>query len=321
MDDPWANLEEILRRQDSVLTTAQAIATIGRSAVRWRVSSGRWQRQGRGVLVAHSGPLSSGQLTWAGLLGCGPDAVLAGLAAAQLDGFRVPSQIRPGPVDVLLPSTRKRLGGAVTVRRSQFLGEADVHHSRLPRRTRLARSVVDAASWARCDDDARSLVASGLQQRLVRSGDILAVARRLHVFPRRRLIVATAHDASEGSHALGELDALAMCRTYGLPLPARQARRPGARGIVRWLDLHFEEYGLVVEIDGLWHMEVTAWWADLRRLNEHTLDGESLLRFPAFAVRDDPAEVARIIGAALRRRGWDPMSIEAVMATPSHMNL
>jgi very-short-patch-repair endonuclease len=90
---------------------------------------------------------------------------------------------------------------------------------------------------------------------------------------------------------------------------------------VRWLDLHFEEYGLVVEIDGLWHMEVSAWWADLRRLNEHTLHGDSLLRFPAFAVRDDPAAVARIVGAALRRLGWRPMSIGAVIATHSDMTL
>ncbi len=270
MDHASVDLAEILERQDSVLTTAQAVATVGRNAMRWRLRSGRWQRHGRGVLVAHSGPLSSAQLTWAELLRCGTDAVLAGLAAAQLDGFRVPSQILRGPVDVLLPPTRKRLGGAATVRRSQFLSDADVHPARLPRRTRLPRSVVDAASWARFDDDARALVASGVQQRLVRSEGILAVAHRLHVFPRRRLIIATAHAASGGSHAVGELDALAMCRDHGLPLPTRQARRAGPRGVVRWLDLHFEEYGLVVEIDGLWHMEVSAWWADLRRLNEHT---------------------------------------------------
>jgi hypothetical protein len=67
-------------------------------------------------------------------------------------------------------------------------------------------------------------------------------------------------------------------------------------------------------------MEVASWWADLKRLNDHTLEGESLLRFPAFAVRDDPAEVARIIGAALRRRGWGGMPERAVGPTLRHTN-
>ena len=57
---------------------------------------------------------------------------------------------------------------------------------------------------------------------------------------------------------------------------------------------------MVVEVDGLWHMDATAWWADMHRDNELTLSGYRVLRFPAFAVRDHPEVVAAQIADALR---------------------
>ena len=45
-------------------------------------------------------------------------------------------------------------------------------------------------------------------------------------------------------------------------------------------------------MDGLWHMEAAAWWADMRRDNDLTISGLRVLRFPAFAVRDQPGVVA-----------------------------
>jgi hypothetical protein len=72
---------------------------------------------------------------------------------------------------------------------------------------------------------------------------------------------------------------------------------------VRWLDACWERAGVVVEVDGLWHMDATAWWADMRRDNELTLSGYRVLRFPAFAVRDHPEAVAAQIAEALRLPG------------------
>jgi hypothetical protein len=54
------------------------------------------------------------------------------------------------------------------------------------------------------------------------------------------------------------------------------------------------------EVDGLWHMEAAAWWADMRRDNDLTISGYRVLRFPAFAVRDQSRAVAGQISAALR---------------------
>ena len=107
-----------------------------------------------------------------------------------------------------------------------------------------------------------------------------------------------------GTLAAGELDFAALCRRFHLPEPSRQVIRRDEKGRARWLDVYFDEFSLVIELDGLWHMEATTWWADLARANQHELDGDGLLRFPNFVVRERPEEVARTVAAALRRRGW-----------------
>ena len=76
-------------------------------------------------------------------------------------------------------------------------------------------------------------------------------------------------------------------------------RRDGD-GRRRWLDAYWEEAHLAVEVDGLWHMEATAWWEDMRRGNDLIISGLRVLRFPAFVVRDQPGVVAAQIRDALR---------------------
>jgi hypothetical protein len=50
----------------------------------------------------------------------------------------------------------------------------------------------------------------------------------------------------------------------------------------RWLDAFWEETHLAAEVVGLWHMEATAWWADMRRGNDLIISGLRVLRLPAF---------------------------------------
>jgi len=82
--------------------------------------------------------------------------------------------------------------------------------------------------------------------------------------------------------------------------------RRGAAALIREAPLArcgWEHARLVVEIDGRWHMEIRAWWADMQRDNELTVDGYRVLRFPAFVVRDTPELVAMLIARALNRAG------------------
>lgn len=284
----------------AVLTVASAIAMIGEPAVRWRLCSGRWQRPCRGVLVTHSGGISEREWLWIAVLGAGPQAVLGGLTAARLDGL---TGFDERATHLLLPACRQvrtSLPGVV-VHRSRVLGPDDVHPALLPPRTRLARSLLDAAAWSGSGNGARAVLAAGVQQRLVRADQLTLALERFPRLPRRALIAATLTDIAGGAEALSELDFARLARRYGLPAPDRQVMRRDGDGRRRWLDAYWAEAHLVVEVDGLWHMEATAWWADMRRDNDLTISGLRVLRFPAFAVRDQPEVVAAQIRAALSR--------------------
>jgi very-short-patch-repair endonuclease len=291
----------LLDEQAGVVSVASATHYLGRPAVRWRLASGRWQRAGPGVLVTQSGPMTEEQRLWAPVLAAGRGAVLAGLTAARLDGL---AGFEDHRTDVLIPASRRvrqPLPG-IAVHRSVLLEPVDVHPTRRPPRTRVGRSLVDAAAWAATDRRARAILAAGVQQRLIRAADLGAVLERCPRVYRRALMRATLADVEGGAQALSELDFCDLVRRYGLPEPDRQFERVDEQGR-RWLDAVWERARLVVEIDGRWHMDVRVWWADMRRDNGLTIDGYRVLRFPAFVVRDSPKTVAVQIAQALLQAG------------------
>ena len=282
----------------AVLTVASASAAIGEPAVRWRLRTGRWQRPCRGVVVTHSGGISDTEWLWIAVLAAGPRAVLGGLTAAQLDGL---TGFGDRQAHLLIPAHRQVRTAipGVVVHRSRVLGPDDVHPVRRPPRTRLPRSLLDAAAWSRSDNAARALLAAGVQQRLVRADQLTEALERFPTLRRHALIAGTLADIAGGAQALSELDFARLTRRFGLPKPDRQVMRPDREGRCRWLDAYWQKARLVVEVDGLWHMEAAAWWADMRRDNDLTISGLRVLRFPAFAVRDQPEVVAAQIRAVL----------------------
>jgi hypothetical protein len=286
--------------------------------LRWRVSSGRWQKPSRSVIVAQSGPLTERQTLRAALLSAGPRAVLAGLTAARLDGFKGfddKISLANCPIYILVPYGYKRrnppLGLTVITHYSQLLADADVHPTRQPTRTRIARSLIDAAAWMPTDRGAAAILAAGVQQGLARAVDLQLVADRIGTLRRRKLIVETLDDVAGGSQALSELDFLRLVvRAFDLPEPSRQVARRDARGRRRWTDVMWDEYKIVVEIDGAQHTENPLQrWDDMERDIDLGLDGYLTLRFPGWLVRTNPEYVARRILEALRKadyQGWRP---------------
>jgi very-short-patch-repair endonuclease len=298
------DLAQLCQRQAGVLTVESAIRILGRPSVRWRLSSGRWRRVADGVLVTHSGPLTDQQRLWMAILAAGDGAVLAGLTAASLDGLTGFNETR---THLLVPASRRvrKVLPGVVVHRSRQLGDGDVHPVRLPPRTRLGRSLVDAAAWAATERIARAILAAGVQQRLIRVAELGNFLEHSRQVPRRALMRVTLADVAGGAEALSELDFCDLVRRYRLPEPDRQVRRMDGEGY-RWLDAVWEWARLIAEIDGRWHMDVRAWWADMHRDNGLIVNGYRVLRFPAFAVRDSPKAVADQIAAALGQvRGSD----------------
>ena len=87
---------------------------------------------------------------------------------------------------------------------------------------------MDAAAWAGSDRRAQAVLAAGVQQRLVRPGDLLAAAAGNQRRPRRAMIKATVGDIAGGAQALSELDLARLVRRHRPPEPDRQAPRRDA---------------------------------------------------------------------------------------------
>ena len=306
-------LSETLDDAEGVLTSAAALRYMSEEQLRWKVASGRWQKPARGVVVAQSGPLTDRQLLRVALLTAGPQAALAGLTAAKLDGltgFGDKDKVSDRPIYLLVQYGHRRrtapLGLTVITHYSRRLADEDVHPVRAPRRTRIARSIVDAASWMATDRGAMAVLAAGVQRRLVRVEDAREAAEQVIRFRRRKLILETLGDIAGGAQALSELDFTRnVIRAFRLPDPTRQVARRDARGRRRWTDVSWDECKIVVEIDGAQHTEDPLQrWDDMARDIDLGADGYRTLRFPAWLVRQDPRLVAGTIRQALRQAGY-----------------
>ncbi len=297
-------LDELLVGQDGVLTTSSALAYMTPGALSWQLKSGRWQQPCRGIVVAQSGPMTTTQHLWVAFLWAGPGSALAGLTAARLHGLRG-FDARDEPIYLVRPpgralrTTRPPL--RMVVHYSRCLAEGDLHPARQPPRTRIARSLVDAAAWMRTDRGAQAILAAGVQQRLVLPEHLAAEFERNERLRRRGLMRDTVADIAGGSHALSELDFLRyVIRPFRLPEPDRQVARRDTRGRKRWLDAVWEKARLIVEVDGAGHIDALQYWDDMDRDNSFKLQGYDTLRYAAFVIRYRPEYVAAQIRQALR---------------------
>lgn len=202
------------------MRVAEAINRFGLGAARNSVDRGRWQRPCRGVVVLHNGPLGAQQSLEVALASAAPEAVLGGLTALGQDtftGFEAPLP------QLILPSGARKpsFKDALEVHWSTQLDERDVHPLRVPRRTRPARSLIDAASWTKNERRARAIVIAGIQQGLTHTRNLREALTRRGPCRHRALIVESILDAAGGIQSLPERDFGEVCRWAGLPPPSR----------------------------------------------------------------------------------------------------
>jgi hypothetical protein len=145
-------------------------------------------------------------------------------------------------------------------------------------------------------------LAAVVQQRLARPDELAAELERAGRVRHRRLLLHAIGDISSGAHALSEIDFARLCRRYLLPEPIRQAVRLERSGRRRYLDAEWirpDGHRVVAEVDGAIHLLPRNYWDDMERANELVLDGRTLLRFAAYAVRAHPERVADQLRRAL----------------------
>ena len=270
-------------------------------ATRRRLRSGVWRAYGS-VVVTHNGPLEEVQRAWVAVLRAGPGAVLAAAWAMREHGVSVVVPERP---QVVVPAVRSwpRIPD-VDVRRSRLLGPEHVHPVRQPPVFRLARATLDATSLCRHPEDVRALLCAPVQQRRLRPRELRDCLALLGPLTGRSVVLRTLDDLELGAQSTHELRFARGLRRRRLPAPDHQrlCQRPGGKA---YLDCWWERYRLHVEIDGLAHLWVTNWLADLARSNELAIGTPATrLRFAGFQLIEQEDEVFDQVRRALVAGGW-----------------
>lgn len=273
---------------------------VSRHRVAHEVGARRWQTFGALAVVLHSGPPSQIQRARIAVIEAGPHAALGGISALQVAGLK--SWTRTTISVVTHKSRNSTRLPFSTVHESRTLNE---DHIRVARGLRICvppRAAVDGAGWEPSVRSAIGLVAATVQQGLAPVHDIhdtlMAAGRIRH----HRALLAALGDIAGGLDALSEIDLIKLCARYRLPAPSSQTRRRGADGRIRYLDASIDLPDgtiLAIEVDGAVHLDPRAWWGDAERSNALVTTGVRLLRFPAWAVREQPDRVAHQLRAAL----------------------
>jgi len=300
----WRSL---LRRQAGIISVQQAEALgVTRERVRAHVMAGRWQRVCRAVFATSTGPLTPAQIAHAAVLYAGPGSAASHWSALALldpdSPALLPSRLPTAHVTVA-HDRRVRGQPGLVVHRSRRWGAAAYYAHAVPPCTRPARTYADCLAASRSEDDALALLARAVQRHHVSPAALLDELHAAATFPRRRVLLDAARLAGEGAHSVLEMRFDRAARAHGLPATAKQVRE--VRNQVVRLDVLFDRYDVVVELDGrLGHFDAAGWWRDMACDNAQQIGGRLVLRFPGSVLLRDPCAVVATVAEALRRRGW-----------------
>jgi very-short-patch-repair endonuclease len=294
-------LAELAKGQGGVVSRSQAYAAgLTRGELRAQVRARRWQRVWTRSICLHTGDVSEVGRDWAAVFEGGDRGMLDGETSLIASGLKnYDSHVRR----VSVPRGVKPLRGAgLDVRRTRRWSAEDRVASGVPR-TRVPVAAVRAAMWAVSDKQAALLLTMPVQQGMTKAdliGQALLAVKRDR---RRELMHAVVLDLLGGVQSLGELGFARECRRRGLPEPDRQVVRKGKDGR-HYLDVCWDDYRLVVEIDGIHHTWATEVVPDALRQNEVALGKATVLRLPLLGLRVAADDFFDQVERGLRGGGW-----------------
>lgn len=289
-------------RQAGIVSRRQVYAAgVTRWEVRAELVAGRWQRTGRQTLSLVTGPLTQPATHWVAVLEGGPRAFLDGASSLVAGGLR---KFDTDVVRVSVPrGARIRHVAGVDVRQTRRWRADDLADGSGVPRARNEVAAIRGALWARSDAQAALLLTMSVQQGLTTAERLGHEALRIRRDRRRLLVHAVVLDLLRGVRSLGEREFARECRRRGLPEPTRQVLRRAAKGTY-YLDVVWEEWGLVVEIDGIHHAWAQNLVQDALRHNDVTLEDATVLRLPLLGLRVAADEFFEQIERALRAAGY-----------------
>ncbi len=296
----WADAAEIGDAHDGVASRALLRAVgVGSDRVRNQVRAGRWAVHGRQTVALHTSDLGQQARRWRAVWEVGERvAVLDGVSALQAAGLTGYDDD-----DIHVSTIHRHHGGAAAGVRDHAVRRRlpdEVLTAGIPR-TRPHIAAIRAAHWAVSDRQAALVLVMPVQQRLTTGARLVEAADLVPGRNRRALIRQLVRDIADGAQSLGELDFAALCRQRGLPEPTRQVVVRGPRGRV-YLDVRWDGWALVVEIDGSGHRWGLAVTDDNLRANAVSLGADLVLRIDLVGLRLETDTFMDQVAAGLAQR-------------------
>jgi hypothetical protein len=299
-------LLELVRVQAGMITRQQAsLAGMAESSVRSKVVTGHWRHILPRVYATFTGPMTRDASLWAALLYAGKGAQLSHETAAEI--LRLTDQ-RSALIHVTIPAERRvRPVRGVVIHRSSYL-EAGWRFARgVPPHTWTEETITDLVDAAANFDNAVGWVTAGFQRNLAaeaRLRQVMAERKKLRWRDRLDEIIPM---AAAGAHSPLEYRYdRDVERAHGLPPARRQVPFVKADGTRGYRDRCYDQFGLVIELDGKrFHDEDSgARDRDRRRDNDAAVTTGATLRYGWDDVTRTPCETAAQLFAALRARGY-----------------
>lgn len=311
-----AALQQKADQQGGVISRKQALAAgLRQSTIRSKIESGRWRTVRTGVYATFTGPITRKAELWAAVLYLDPllgegkkprktsaKTQLSHETAAEIDGLL---DRRSKLIHLTVAAKRHiRSAPGIRVHRTRGLRDLRFPAGELPR-TWIEDTVLDLANDASSYDDVCGLVTAAFGRRLTSAITMRTVLseRRFH---RWRSDISELITAAEGgAHSVLEFRYdRDVEQAHGLPLSRHQVpfrKKDGSKG---FRDRVYEDFNVIVELDGNQAHSADRRWEDKERDNDAAEGTQQSLRYGWRHVRRNPCQTAMQVAQVLRGHGW-----------------
>ncbi len=251
-----------------------------------------------GAYLTTSGQPTRDQRKVAAQLYAGPDSLITGPAALEFYGIQ---GRRSATVDVLVPVSRRTVSRDFAVmhrtRRMPQSWSPDLAlRYALPQ-----RAVADAVAALTRLSDARTVVASAVQQRRCTVRQLSAELRERHD-ARDAMFRRVLAEVAAGARSAPEADLQELIAAFSLPVPLFNPSLFLDGKFLACPDAWWPQSAVAVEVDSKqWHLLPEDWERTMRRHRQMSAAGIRVIHVSPAQLRDEARAVARDIAGALAR--------------------
>lgn len=315
-------IPDTLRRyadnQCGVVSRRQALdAGMTPGAIKSKLRSSRWRRLRPGVYATFTGPVSRRAHLWAAVLSTDP---VNRTTATPQTKTRMRAQLshetaaevhklvdRQSDLIHLMVSGDSHIRAApgIRIHRTRNLRDLRFPPGELPR-TLVEDTILDLANETDDFDEVCALVTRAFGRNLTSAGAMRIVLAERRACRWRAEISELITAADGGAHSVLEFRYdRDVEQAHGLPLSRHQVpfrKKDGGKG---FRDRVYEDYNVVVELDGRQGHSQDKQWEDKERDNDAAEDNRQSLRYGWRHVRWNPCGTAVQVANVLRGRGWN----------------